>query len=181
MAWITSEDVYNDWIQAVNGDGDFVGFIRQSEARRQDIKILTIEKPEKYKKDPYISYHAEMLVRSGVLTNGRDLNDVQSILLLSYIIKEKEDAAEDKQGNFEQLLFASNPELYKAYKEYQQQQEMIQNPEYQQLRPKSLQELLSMFDAFDEETPSDQDKDQTKPAGWLDDILDEEEISQIRD
>lgn len=181
MAWITSEDVYEDWIKTVDNNGDFLGFIRQTEARRLNIRIITIEKPQKYKQDPYVTYHAEMLVRSGKLTSGKDLNEVQNVLLLSQIIAEKEDLAEQQKSDFEQMLFANNPELYKSYKEYQHQVELSNDPEYQQLRPKSLQELLSMFDAFDEEISPDQDKVKGKTTGWLDDLLDDEEISQIRD
>lgn len=181
MAWIKTEDVYEKWLEAVDRNGDLLGFIKSSDARRLGIKTLTIEQPQKFIKDAYVKYHAEILIRSGVITSGRDLNEVQTVLLLGTVINERKAEAETRKLNFEQLLFANNPEMYKSYKEQEEQRIMAENPDYQQIRPQGLEDLLAMFAGFDETSGSDQDKNQGKVVGWLDDILDEEEASQIRD
>lgn len=180
MAWITTEDVYEQWLKAVDNNGDTLGFIKPSEARRLGIRTITIERPAKFIKDTYVKYHSEILMRSGILTSGRDLNEVQTVLLLGFIVNEKEDEASKNKLDFEQLLFANNPELYKNYKEQEEQRRFAENPDYEQIRPKTLNELLAMFEAFSGEAESPQDSE-NKPRGWLDDILDDEEISQIRD
>lgn len=182
MAWITTEDVYEKWIEAVDDNGETLGFIRPSEARRLDIRILTIEKPQKFYKDSYVNYHAEILIRSGVITSGRDLNEVQTVLLMGYLINEKKNEADTRQADFEQLLFSNNPEMYKSYKEQEEQRKLVENPEYQQVRPKSLNELLAMFETFDSESNEVlSDSDEKKKSGWLDDMLNDTEINQIRD
>lgn len=181
MAWLKTEDIYEKWLEAVDNEGETLGYIKPSEARRLGIRIITIEKPQKYIKDSYVTYHEEILMRSGVLTSGRDLNEVQTVLLLGYLINEKKTEADSSQVEFEQMLFANNPELYKNYKEQIEQRKLAEDPDYQQLRPQNLQELLSMFDVFDEEYAETHDKDENKTVGWLDDLLDQEEISQIRD
>lgn len=180
MAWIKTEDVYQNWLEVVNNDGETLGYIRHTDARRANIRTITIEKPQKFVKDPYVGYHIEILMRSGLLTSGRDLNEVQTVLLLGYIINEKKESTELRKIDFEQLLFVNNPEMYKNYKEQEEQRRLAENPEYQQLRPQSLQELLAMFETFDEAASSTQDK-QGQPIGWLDDLLDDEEASQLRD
>lgn len=177
MAWIKTEDVFQQWIEAIDNDGEVIGYIKKSEARRLGIRTITIEKPKKFIKDSYVNYHTEILTRSGILTSGRDLNEVQTVLLLGSLVNEKEELAEKRRTNFEEMLFANNPEMFKSYKEYQEQQRLNDDPEYQQLRPKSLEELLSMFNAFEE----DVEGEEKKTAGWLDAMLDEEEAAQIRD
>lgn len=177
MAWIKTEDVYQQWIEAIDDDGEVIGYIRKAEARRLGIRTITIEKPKKFVKDPYVTYHTELLLRSGVLTDGRDLNEVQTALLLGSLVREKESQAEQRKTDFEEMLFANSPEMYKSYKEYQEQQRLNDDPEYQQLRPKSLEELLSMFNVFE----TVDEKGNQKEIGWLDALLDEEDASQIRD
>lgn len=178
MAWIKTEDIYQQWIEAINDDGEIIGYIRKVEARRFGIRTITIEKPQKFIKDPYINYHRDILIRSGILTSGRDLNEVQSVLLLGSIVNERKNNAEERKNNFEEMLFANNPEIYKSYKEFQEQQELNDDPDFQQARPKSLEELLSMFNAFEVDSEGEEAK---KPAGWLDAMLDEEDAAQIRD
>lgn len=182
MAWLRTEDVYEQYIEAVDNNGETLGYIFPSEARKLGIKTINIEKPQKFIKDSYVTYHTELLIKSGVLTSGRDLNEVQTVLLLGSIINEKKEQVDQNKINFEQLLFANSPEMYKSYKEHEEQRRLAENPEYEQVRPKSLQELLSMFDAFNDDTESIQDRESSNiSSGWLDDLLDEDEISQIRD
>lgn len=181
MAWITTEDVYEQWVPAVDNNGDTLGFIKPSEARKLGIRVVTIEKPLKFLKDAYVTYHSELLVRNGALTSGKDLNEVQTVLLLGYMIIEKENEVDRRKIDFEQLLFANSPEMYKSYKEQEEQRRLAENPEYEQIRPKSLNELLAMFEVFDEAASSTQGKEQNPTSGWLDDMLDDDEISQIRD
>lgn len=182
MAWIKSEDL-DDILPAIDDDGNTIGYIRSKSARQLGIPIITIEKPKRYLKDPYVVYHASLLKERGLLSRGQDLNEVQTVLLLGEMIRQREGEMSSRKNSFEEMLFANNPELYKQYKD-QEQKELIKNdPRYQQMRPQSLEDLMAMFASFDEEANLTRDKEEGEgePEGWLDAILAREDINKMQD
>lgn len=182
MAWIKEEDL-DDWLSAIDDDGNIIGYIRSKIARQQGIPIITIEKPKRYLKDPYVNYHSALIKERGILSRGQDLNDVQTVLLLAQIIKEREDEISLRKQSFEEMLFANNLDLYKSYKEQEEKERMKNDPRFAQMRPQSLEDLMAMFSSFDEEINSNRDKEGQEPKqeGWLDAILAEEDIDKMQD
>lgn len=182
MAWIREEDL-DDWLPAIDYDGNTIGYIRSRVARQFNIPIFSIEKPKRYLKDPYINYHSSIIKERGLLSHGQDLNEVQTVLLLSQLIKNKEEEIQKHKINFEEMLFANNADLYKAYKEQEEKEKLKNDPRFQQMRPQSLEDLMAMFTSFDEEVNSTRDKEESSSneMGWLDAILAEEDIDKMQD
>lgn len=182
MAWIKEEDL-DDWLPAIDDDGNTIGYIRSKIARQLRIPIITIEKPKRYLKDPYVLYHSSLLRERGLLTRGQDLNEVQTVLLLGQMVRDRESEVNSRKNSFEEMLFANNPELYKQYKDQEEKERIKNDPRYEQMRPQSLEDLMAMFSSFDEEINSTRDKEQedSRPEGWLDAILADEEINRMQD
>lgn len=182
MAWIREEDL-DDWIPAIDDDGSTIGYIRSKLSRQLNVPIITIEKPKRYLKDPYVIYHSSVIKERGLLSHGQDLNEVQTVLLLGQMIREKEAEVSAHKSDFEEMLFANNAELYKAYKEQEEKEKMKNDPRFQQMRPQSLEDLMAMFTSFDEEINLTRDKEENseEQSGWLDAILAEEDIDKMQD
>lgn len=182
MAWIRQEDL-DDWLPAIDDDGTTIGYIRSRVARQLNIPIITIEKPKRYLKDPYVNYHSSIIKERGLLSRGQDLNEVQTVLLMSQMIKRREEEIENRKNYFEEMLFANNVDLYKAYKEQEEKEKMKNDPRFQQMRPQSLEDLMAMFSSFDEQIDLNRDKKESasEEIGWLDAILAEEDIDKMQD
>jgi hypothetical protein len=74
----------------------------------------------RWKKDPYLLLHAELLSMRNMLV-GPDLNDVQQALFYMKRYRDLELDSDRKRFDFEEKLFLSSPERYNAYLESKKQ------------------------------------------------------------
>lgn len=143
----------------------------------------------RWKMDPYVMYHADMLYERGML-KGDELNSVQIALLSSVIVRKRERERQRRLVEFEEALFVSDPARYKAYEEYKKRQEA--HAEWEEgvewRTPQSLEEARAISAAFAEATrelgdeeeevldvPADVDEDD-----WVS-FLDDDDLAQMKD
>lgn len=182
-SWL--DDPPGEWLEVIDEHGDPLGFLRRSEASRMKMPIQVIETPDRYLTDPYVLYHAQLAYERGMLNRGRDLNDIQVILLASHIIKKREFEKAERERVFEERFFAANPEGYKDYIEKKKQKDENEGDiaNIEQRIPRSIEEFLADVQAFgSEDEASTQDKGQSEATeGWLSSILDDSELEQMSD
>ena len=179
--WLDEEDS-GDLVEAIGPDGEFLGWITKREAFRQNRVPQIIETPRRYLDDPYIWYHAQLIDERDLYRDGRDLNDIQLVLLSSALINRRKDVAKEKDRTFEEDMFVNNPELYKAYMEEKKRiKEASGGVEVEQRVPGSVEEFLATLAAFSEGEASDSDKERERADGWLASFLSDEDLDQMSD
>lgn len=181
MAWLDENDL-DGWVEAIDDDGETLGWMRIIDAHSHDIPIINIETPKRFLMDPYVLYHAKMAYERGLLNRGRDLNDVQTVLLASCINKRQEREAKLREQAFEENLLINNPDGYKAYMQRKREMEAMEVEDgvvIEEQVPQNIEEFLSTLSAFSEAEDLDSDKEQT--IGWLSSFLDDEDLEELGD
>lgn len=78
----------------------------------------------RWKRDPYLQLHAEMLHSRGMLA-GPDLNEVQLALLFIKKYRDVESENKKREMEFEEKLLIASPERYNSYLEHKKSLEQV--------------------------------------------------------
>ena len=181
--WLEQSDLHDTWVEVIDGGGTTLGWIERRRADMLGLRTQLIEVPDRYLSDPYVRYHAQLAFERGLLTRGRDLNDVQIALLGSQIIKRNEVDEKLRVRRFEEDMLVNNPDLFKAYRDKKEREhEVNATGGVQEKVPSSVEEFLAALAAFDADEGVDSGKEQESRAeGWLSGLLSEEDLDQMSD
>lgn len=180
--WLDS-DQPEPFVEAIDPDGEPLGWMSRRDANLLRYTPQIIETPQRYLDDLYVRYHAQ-LIGERHLYDGKDLNDVQLALLASNLKKRREHEANLREIGFEENLLVNNPEGYKAYMDKKKQINEAEGggPEVEQRVPGSIEEFLATLAAFSEGDDADSGKEQEDRAeGWLSSILSSDDLDQMDD
>jgi len=174
MAWLKSEDL-NDWVEIINYDGEFLGWLPNRDCSHLNIPLNIIETPNFYREHPAIVHHSKMAYESGVLKARDDsgLSEIQTILLASIILNRYQEDEDLRQREFEENLFVNNQEVYSVYKEQKELQAAAGMNDIEERTPQNFEEFLSILGAFEAEA---EEADENLGSGWLDSVLSDEEL-----
>lgn len=163
------------WVEVVNDQGDRVGFITSKDAYLAELDVYEVQNVKRYLDDPYVRYHATVADERGLLKG--DLNDVQNIVALSNLIKQREIEEKLRERAFLEMMAVNNGDMYKAYmeqKEREAEEEEFEG-DVEWKTPESVGDFFELLKSFNEgEEDDDNDPGQTM-AG----LLDEETLSEL--
>jgi len=176
--WLTQYDLDNKWTQVVDSD-NVLGWIDNYNADRLHLDYQMVESPKRYMTDTFVKEAARMANKQGLLS-GSTMSEVQQILLYTIMISERSDEEEMRVRDFEEKLWMTNPDLWKAYSDRKEQMEAatFEGDDFEEVVPQSIEEFFETLNLFSEGL-SEADKEEAKEVGWLDLILDEDEIAQM--
>lgn len=179
--WLDEEQP-DSFVEVIGPEGETWGWMSRSDMHRLNYISQTIEEPERYLKDPYIRYHAQLINERLLFKDGRDLNDVQMVLLSSELVKRREIDAKIEDRRFEESMFINNAELYRAYMDKKKQQAQNEGGvQVEQRVPASVEEFLAALGAFSEGEDETSDKGQEKAEGWLTSLLSDSDLDEMQD
>ena len=151
-----SQPQHSDLIDVIDENGDIIGYIPYGQALKENFPILIIEDPPRWKEDPYVLWHSDMAYERGLLSHGQDLNEIQKILLASYMVRSRERENTLRETQFMESLFVADPERYQQWLKAKQQREaqeaISENTVW--MAPQSPQELLEVLKQLGAESPS---------------------------
>ena len=179
MAWLEENDLEN-WVEVVNYDGDFLGWLKASDARHLRIPIQFVESPPLFKEHPFVINHAIVAEQMGML-KARDesgVSEIQRVLLASNFIRQHEREERYRVRAFEESLFVSDQDRYKAYQEVKENKDPmdVDGVMVEERVPQNIEEFLAALGAFTEEVDEvNSDGD----SGWLDSILSDNELDSM--
>lgn len=180
--WL-DEATVTDLVEAIDWNGNTLGWMTRSDAKRLHMSTQVIETPKRWLEDIYVRHVANMCAERR-LFDGKDLNDVQVLLVASNLMKRREFEARLRDKQFEEMLFANNPELYASYMEKRKEEKEAEDFDgvaVEQRPPTSVEEFLATLAAFSEGEDSDSDKGQQDGLGWLASVLSEDDLDQMDD
>lgn len=179
--WL-DEEQDSPFIEVVDGEGEGVGWLLRREANLLHLLPQIIETPPRYLEDPYVAYHVQLIDERGLFKDGRDLNDVQMVLLSSALINRRKAIAKKEESAFEEAMLINNPTLYQTYMDKKQERKEVEGDgEIEQRVPGSVEEFLATVAAFSEGDLPDSNKEQEKAEGWLAGFLSNDELSEMDD
>jgi hypothetical protein len=179
--WLDGEQA-SEFVEVIDGEGQFLGWISRKDAGEINLIPQIIETPDRYLKDPYVTHHATLIEERQLFKDGRDLNDVQLVLLSSAIINRRKRESERRDVEFEQSMAIGNPDMYRAYIDKKKQTEEADGGvSVEQRVPGSVEEFLATLAAFGAEEGSDSDKEQENAEGWLASFLSDDDLNQMQD
>lgn len=176
-AWINDPDEHLGLIEVVDEDFETIGWLPRYQLGFLRLPIRIIENTEKYLDDPYILYHARLLYETGKL-RGDDLNEVQQALLATNLANKARTDEKLRVRAFEEMLFASNPELFKIYMDQKAALEQVDLDEQIEERiPESVEEFMNLLRQMADEQ-QEPDGEAQRAQGWLADLLGDD-LSQM--
>ena len=179
--WLDGEQP-DEFVEVIDGVGKSLGWILRREAKLLRLIPQVIETPPRYLDDHYVWYHAQLINERELFKDGRDLNDVQLVLLSSIIINRRKAEFKERDRAFEENMFINNSELYKVYMDKKiEKDELSGGVEVEQRIPSSVEEFLATLASFSEGEASDSDKGRKKAEGWLDSFLSDEDLSEMEE
>lgn len=173
--WLTEADL-DDWIEVINHDGETLGWARNKDLKRLNLRTRIIETPKRFMYDPYVLYHSKLAYERGLFGNAKDLNDIQVVLLASNIVKIKEAEELLRKREFEENMLINNPDMFKAYQKQREEEEMLNTEKVEEQVPTNMEELIAMLSDSNEGSESRQDTE-----GWLASYLSDDDLDEMGD
>lgn len=184
MSWLEDSNP-GEFLEALDDQGELVGYIRRREAEDLGLRFRTIEIPHRYLDDPFVRYHVQMAYERGLLTRGQDLNIIQVILLTSHLVKRAEQDEKLRVRQFEESMLATVPEWVREYFARKQKQveeeEFIDSADVEERVPQSIEEFLQHIKAFSADDEEGSSKEQEDNLGWLSSLLSDAELDEMPD
>ena len=179
MAWLEENDLNDKWTQVIDSSGEVAGWIDNYNAEMLNLDYHTVETPKRFLTDPYVLEHAIRAQELGLL-NGYDLSEIQNVLLVTNIKRRNDKEEMLLTRKFEESLWITNPDMYKAWKEHQAQvaETSFEEAGVEETVPQSVEEFFEALNLFTEGDEVD-DHYQEPQEGWLDSVLDDDELSQM--
>jgi len=178
MAWLDENDL-EDWVEVVNYDGDFLGWIKAQDARHLKIPINLVKSPPLYKEHPFVINHAILAGEMGLLKAQDDsgVSEVQKALIASNYMRKREREEDLRVKQFEENLFVNDQERFRAYKEIKEEKEVtaMDGVMVEERVPQNIEEFLAALGAFTDEVDS-VDNSSDEGSGWLDAFLSDDEL-----
>lgn len=175
LSW--SEDPQR-WVDVVDDHGHTVGYVTEKDALLNGAILLDVLPPERYLKDPYVRYHAQLAYERGLLNRGQDLNDIQIVLLASQVINQREQDDANREQRFIESMAINNPAMYKNYveeKDRETEQEALEEM-IEWKTPGSLQQFFADLQKLnDDNVLSDEEVEGMTSS------LAEDELSELSD
>lgn len=120
--------------------GDEPGWVLAEDAFRAGWSVVEAD-PElaPWRSDLWLSYKMDLALQRGL---SGDLNPVQEALIVAGKILRREEDAARREGEFIDLMFVTNQEMYRAYRKSKQQEELASSVEW--AAPSSPEELMEL-------------------------------------
>lgn len=140
-------------VRAFDTEGEHVGWVTRRDCELNRLSVGVYEPPVRYKDDPYVRYHARLGYKQGIF-RGSSLNEVQKSLLISALIQEQEEEAEIERARMLHQMLITNPEMYKAYREKEEQEkaaQMLEKSGIEWRTPSTPEEVMEMLADVDDD------------------------------
>lgn len=167
----------SELVEIIDQTGAARGYLPRNQVDQLGLDFVEIEYPERYTSDPYLMYHFDLAYERGILTQGRDLNDVQIVGLASHIIRQRKQEEQLRERKFNEDMLINNAEMYKLWQEHQRKAEIEKEfeGEVEWRAPKSPADLFKMLGDFDEFP----DEIEPEPEAGIDTILSPDDLEGL--
>lgn len=173
--WLNEADL-NDWVEVIDYEGETIGWARNRDLKRLNVRTRTIQTPKRFMLDPYVLYHSKLAYERGIFSKSEDLSEVQVVLLASNIVKTRETEETLRKRALEENMLINNPEMFKVYQKQQEEERLIKTETVQEKVPTNMEELIAMLSDGNEGDESSEEID-----GWLASYLSDEDLETMGD